>query len=88
VAENNRSSRAKKRQREALFRHQVISQVHVQELNGALRADAASEVASSHHLITEEESRKVSVRTLYRWLAAYDEEEMLASLEPSDRERT
>ena len=83
-----RGSRAKKRQREALFRHQVISRVHVLVLKGEVRADAVREVAGSNHFVTEEKSRKVSERTLYRWIAAYDEKEMLASLEPSERERT
>jgi len=88
MSKNVRGSRAKKRQREALFRHQVISRVHVLVLKGEVRADAVREVAGSNHFVTEEKSRKVSERTLYRWIAAYDEKEMLASLEPSERERT
>jgi len=80
-----RKSRAKKRQEEALFRYQIVSQVFALEFGGAVRAEAIKKVADETHFIKEGRSRKVSVRTVYRWLAAYNDDEGLASLEPALR---
>jgi putative transposase len=81
-------SRAKRRQKEALFRHQLISRVVVLELCGAVRSDAVREVADDEHFTSDGGTRRVSVRTLYRWLAAYGEAGELANLEPARRKRT
>lgn len=66
----------------------MVSQVLVLELGGAVRADAVREVAGCEHFSSEGESRRVSVRTIYRWLAAYGEGGTLTALEPAERERT
>ena len=87
MAKKKINSRAKRREEEALFRHQVVSRVFVLEFGGAVRAEAVREVAGEH-FTSEGESRRVSVRTLYRWLAAYGEGGTLKSLEPAERERT
>jgi len=81
-------SRAKRRQKEALFRHELISRVVVLELCGSVRADAVCEVADDEHFTSDGGTRRVSVRTLYRWLAAYGEAGELANLEPARRRRT
>ena len=81
-------SRAKKRQEEALFRYQVISRVLALELGGGVRADAVREVADGFHFTSDGGTRRVSIRTLYRWLAAYIEDGMLHCLEPAERKRT
>ena len=81
-------SGAKKRRAEALFRHELISRVVVLELCGAVRADAVREVADDLHFTSDGGTRRISVRTLYRWLAAYGEEGELANLEPARRQRT
>jgi len=81
-------SRAKKRQEEALFRYQLISRVLALELRGAVRADAVREVADDFHFTSDGGTRRVSIRTLYRWLATYIVDGMLQNLEPSERKRT
>jgi putative transposase len=83
-----RKSRAKKRQEEALFRYQIVSRVFALEFGGAVRGEAVKKVAGKTHFIKEGRSRKVSVRTVYRWLAAYDDDGGLASLEPALRKQT
>ncbi len=88
MARKNQKSRAKKRQAEALFRHQVISRVRALELGGVVRVEAVCEVAGGEYFTSAGVLRKVSVRTLYRWLAAYDEDEILESLAPAERART
>jgi transposase InsO family protein len=88
MARKIRKSRAKKRQDEALFRYQVISRVRALELGGAVRAEAVGEVAGGEHFASAGVLRKVSTRTLYRWLAAYNEGGSFESLEPAARERT
>lgn len=88
MARKNRKSRAKKRQEEALFRHQVVSRVLALELGGAVRAEAVREVAGCEHFTSDRALRKVSARTLYRWLAAYGERGELESMAPAARERT
>lgn len=88
MARKNHESRAKKRQAEALFRHQVVSRVLALELGGAVRADAVREVAGGEHFDSNEVLRRVSVRTLYRWMAAYGEGEGFESLAPAARKKT
>ncbi len=88
MARKNRKSRAKRRRNEALFRYQVVSQVLALELGGAVRADAIREVAGSEHVTVEGRCRRVTKRTLYRWIAAYKEAGTLESLEPAVRQRT
>lgn len=88
MARKIRKSRAKKRQEEALFRHQVVSRVRALELGGAVRAEAVREVAGGEHFASDGALRKVSARTLYRWLAAYAEGGDLESLAPAARQRT
>lgn len=83
-----RKSRAKKRQEEALFRYQIVSAALALEFGGAVRAEAVKQIAEKEHFIKEGRSRKVSLRTVYRWLAAYDDDGGFASLEPALRART
>lgn len=58
---------------EALFRFLVISKILSKILGGESRANAVGAVASSRHPFFDGSLRKVSDRTLYRWLAAYRE---------------
>ena len=88
MARKIHKSRARRRQEEALFRHQVISRVRALELGGAVRAEAVGEVAGGEHFASNGALRTVSSRTLYRWLAAYDEDGSLESLAPAARQRT
>ena len=86
MAKKIRKSRAKKRQEEALFRHQIISRVYALELGGAVRADAVRNVAGGKHFTTSEGGdRRISERRVYRWLAAYGDDGALASLVPAER---
>lgn len=72
---------------EALVRYQVVSQVLADELGGKTRAKAVGAVAARRHLEADGSLRKVSRRTVYRWLAAY-EAFGLAGMEPEPRKRT
>jgi putative transposase len=83
-----RKSRARKRQEEALFRYQVVSRVLALELGGAVYSDAVRSAASEVHYVSNGSSRRVSVRTLYRWLAAYRDGGTLECLAPAERHRT
>ncbi len=56
---------------EALFRYQVVSLVRARLLAGMGRADAVKEVAALDHATPGGELRRVSERSVYRWLAAY-----------------
>ena len=87
MARKNRKSRAKRHREEALFRHHVISRVLALEFGGAVRSEAIESVARDGHFTSEGSCREVSVRTIYRWLAAYGEEGTLESLEPQKRHR-
>lgn len=71
----------------ALFRFSVVSQVLARLLGGQVRARAVEEVAAREHATPTGEMRKVSCRTLYRWLAAY-ERHGPTGLEPRPRPRT
>ena len=72
---------------EALFRYQVVSQVSSRELSGQPRAQAVRAVADMRHRFFDGRVRRVSVRTLYRWLRAH-EGDGLAALEIHRREST
>ncbi len=56
---------------EVLFRYLVISSVHALKLQGVTRSAAVCETAARGHPFGLE-LRKVSERTLWRWLAAFD----------------
>lgn len=88
MAKKIRKSRAKRRQEEALFRYQIVSGVHALELMGEVRADAVRYMAWRAQYTIQGGYRRVSVRTIYRWLAAWKEDETLKSLEPAERRRT
>ena len=70
---------------EALFRHQVVSLVKSWMMCGEPKAVAVRRAASMLHPTFTGEPRKVSRRTVYRWLAVF-EAEGTAGLEPSVRE--
>jgi transposase InsO family protein len=57
---------------EALFRYQVVSLVRARLVAGMSRADAVVEVAALDHVALGGELRRVSTRSVYRWLAAYE----------------
>jgi transposase InsO family protein len=69
---------------DALFRYQVLSQVLVREHNGEPRSQAIAAVAAIEHITAERKLRKVSQRSIYRWLAAY-ESQGFAGLLPTPR---
>ncbi|MCK4659056.1 MAG: transposase, partial [Phycisphaerae bacterium] len=71
---------------EALFRRQVVSMVIAWMLSGEPRADAVRRAASMVHPTFQGEPRRVSVRTVYRWLAAY-QAEGIAGLGSESHER-
>jgi transposase InsO family protein len=71
--------------REALFRYQVVSQVLSRELSGQPRARAVRVVAGMRHRFLDGRVRRISVRTLYRWLQAH-ESGGLAALEIRTRD--
>jgi transposase InsO family protein len=70
--------------KEALFRYLVISQVESLVLSGKRKKDAVQKVSGLPHLGLDGTPRRVRVRTLYRWLAAF-EHDGLAGLEPAKR---
>lgn len=57
---------------DALFRYQVLSQVLVREQNGQPRSEAIAAVAAVEHITADRKLRKVSQRSIYRWLAAFE----------------
>jgi transposase InsO family protein len=69
---------------EALFRFGVLSKVLARELGGQKRARALRAVAADDHLDLDGSLRRVTLRTLYRWVAAY-ETDGLDGLEPRRR---
>jgi transposase len=69
---------------EALFRFQAVSKVLARQLTGEARPRAVGAVAAEPHLTVAGKLRKVSSRTLYRWLAAY-EASGIDGLEPGRR---
>lgn len=82
-----RKSSARKRKDEALFRYRLVSEVLSRELGGEVRAVAVRAVGGRDHVLVDGNGRRVSLRTLYRWLAKYDEDNPLESLEPKARPR-
>ncbi|MBX3246037.1 MAG: DDE-type integrase/transposase/recombinase [Myxococcales bacterium] len=68
----------------ALFRYRVLSELRVEELRGCPRSAAVRFVAGRVHLGPDGSPRRVSERTLYRWLATF-EPTKLESLEPASR---
>ena len=58
---------------EALLRFSIVSQVFGQMRAGEERADAVRAVAECEHTSFDGSVRRVSERTLYRWLRAYGE---------------
>jgi len=71
---------------QALFRYQVVSGVKVRVLSGMKVAQAVREVLREPHQDFSGQYRRVSERSVYRWLDAY-EQEGLAGLEPQPRQR-
>lgn len=71
--------------KEALFRYQVVSLVRARLLGGGRRADAVREVAALDHALPGGRLRRVSVRSVYRWLASYESGGFVA-LEDKTRE--
>ena len=57
---------------EGLFRYQVLSQVFARENNGQLRSKAIKAVSAIEHLTVDKKVRKVSRRSIYRWLSAFE----------------
>ncbi len=76
-----------KQSEESLFRYQVLSQVLARRVNGESCAKAIAAVAFIDHVAANGTVRRVSRRSLYRWLAAF-EKEGLDGLLPSERSRT
>jgi len=71
---------------EALFRYRVVSEVVALRLGGEKRGRAVEIVASRDHLELSGKRRRVSIRTLYRWLADFEAdgpEGLLVSPRPS-----
>jgi putative transposase len=56
----------------ALLRYHVVSLVRARLLRGESLARAVEEVASMRHPTVSGEPRRVSARTVYRWVAAYE----------------
>jgi len=71
---------------EALFRHQVVSEVRAKVCSGMKVTAAVGEVAGRAHEDLRGGLRTVSERTVYRWLRAF-EEAGAAGLEPGRRKR-
>jgi putative transposase len=69
---------------EALFRYQVIAFVLTQVALGQTRSEATAEAVETPHITAGGGVRTVKLRTLYRWLAAYEQEGALG-LEPAAR---
>jgi putative transposase len=73
---------------EALFRYQVVSQVRARVLGGETLASAVGAVAAKRQFDPASgEARKVSKRSVYRWVAAYVEGDC-GALEPVPRRAT
>ena len=69
---------------DALFRYQVVSRVLVRKQQGLSNPDAIEEVADIIHTTSAGQRKKISARTLYRWLADYKENDF-AGLLPAAR---
>lgn len=73
--------------KEALFRYRVVAAVLARVAAGGVRAEAVREAAAQLHLGIDGTLRRVSTRSVYRWLRAWDREGA-AGLEPRSRRRT
>ena len=71
---------------EALFRHQVVSEVRAKVCSGMKVTAAVGEVAARTHTDLQGRPRTVSGRTVFRWMRAF-EEAGAVGLEPAGRER-
>jgi len=69
---------------DALFRYQVLSRVLVCKHQGLTNPDAIEEVANSPHLTPAGQTRTVSKRSIYRWMADYKKNDF-AGLLPAPR---
>ncbi len=73
---------------EALLRFSVLSEVLTEQLRGQGREAAVRVVAAREHVTSEGATRRVSRRTIYRWLARYEEAGgAVWALEPRARPR-
>ncbi len=59
---------------DAVFRYQVICEVRCQLASGLSLADAIECVASKKHMTLEGSTRRVSIRSVYRWMGRYESE--------------
>lgn len=71
---------------EALLRYQVVSAVLAMVVSGQVRADAVRAVAALPWLDLNRRQRRVSTRSIYRWLKAWTNAG-IAGLEPRSRKR-
>lgn len=69
----------------ALFRYALVSAVLSRESRGEVRAEAVQQVARGEHVDGNGRIRRVSIRSLYRWLKAY-ENQGFDGLQPQQRE--
>lgn len=82
------SSRVERAAKDAIvFRFRVVSEVLARELRGQPRPDAVAAVSGDVHPDASGVGRRVSARTVYRWLAAYLVRGIDA-LAPASRRRT
>jgi transposase len=72
--------------REALFRYRIVSLVKAHQYSGLRLSEAVRRVAGEQHLYDDMRVRKVSERTVYRWLRAY-RDEALMGLRPAERSK-
>jgi len=72
---------------EAVFRYSVVSQVLALELQGTSTTSAVDAVSSRLHYELNGRARRISERTLYRWLSDY-KDQGLRGLELAPRPRT
>lgn len=72
---------------EALFRYRVVSLILADLRRGYVRAEAVRHAAATDWWTDDGKHRRVSTRTLYRWLKSY-EDKGLEGLEPASRART
>ncbi len=61
---------------QACFRYRVIAEVQAEQLGGAGRAEAVRTVACRMHVDEQGRPRQISGRTIYRWLAAYEDQQL------------
>ncbi len=71
----------------SLFRFAILSEVRVQVLRGQTAASAVRNVASREHVGVDGRPCRVGARSIYRWLAAFDDAGV-AGLAPTPRSPT